>query len=189
VNCAVAVLSLIMKAAGGQEDIADAFANVGYLIVATVMAMVAQILLCYVVLFAVMTKSNPFPYLRCIIPAQTMAFACASSAATIPVTLKSVEATGQVPPAIAGFVIPLGATVNMDGGAIYFPYSCIWLAVLNGVEVNIGHLLLLVIISTIGSIGTAPVPVRTMFGATGRLHLPFLNVVSLCFAFRALVWS
>jgi Na+/H+-dicarboxylate symporter len=157
---AVAVLSLIMKAVGGQEDFTVAFENVGYLIVSFVSAVVAQIFLCYIVLFFVMTKSNPFAYLRYIIPAQTMAFACASSAATIPVTLKSVESTGRVPSAIAGFVIPLGATVNMDGGAIYFPCACIWLAVLNGVEVNIGHLVLLVIIATLGSIGTAPVPVR-----------------------------
>jgi Na+/H+-dicarboxylate symporter len=158
--CTVAVLSLIMKAVGGQDDLAGAFGNVAYLVVATVMAMLAQIVFCYIGLFAFLTRSNPITYLRFIVPAQTMAFACASSAATIPVTLKCLEATGRVPAAIAGFVIPLGATVNMDGGAIYFPCACIWLAVLNGVEVNFGHLILLVIISTIGSVGTAPVPVR-----------------------------
>jgi Na+/H+-dicarboxylate symporter len=161
--CVVAVLSLIMKAVGGQDDLAGAFGNVGYLMVATVLAMLAQIFFCYIGLFAFMTRSNPFTFLRFIVPAQTMAFACASSAATIPVTLKSLEASGRVPAAIAGFVIPLGATVNMDGGAIYFPCACIWLAVLNGVEVNFGHLILLVIISTIGSVGTAPVPVRYFF--------------------------
>jgi solute carrier family 1 (high affinity glutamate transporter) protein 2 len=160
-----------MKAVGGQEDLAGAFENVGYLVVATVLAMVAQIFLCYFGLFALMTRTNPFAYLRFIVPAQTMAFACASSAATIPVTLKCVESTGRVPASIAGFVIPLGATVNMDGGAIYFPCACIWLAVLNGVEVNFGHLILLVIISTIGSVGTAPVPVRCISTSASLLLL------------------
>lgn len=115
------MLSLITKAVGGQENLADAFENVGYLVLATIIAMILQVLLVYVGLFAFITKSNPFAYLRCIVPAQTMAFACASSAATIPVTLKSVDSTGKVPGSIARFVIPLGATVNMDGGAIYFP--------------------------------------------------------------------
>lgn len=156
---------------------AGAFENVGYLVMATSIAMILQVFVVYLGMFAVITKSNPFEYLKHIVPAQVMAFACASSAATIPVTLKSVEATGKVPKAIASFVVPLGATVNMDGGAIYFPCACIWLAVQNGADVNIGSYLLLVIIATIGSAGTAPVPsaslvliitaYNTVFNTTG----------------------
>jgi Na+/H+-dicarboxylate symporter len=141
------------------------------------MAMILQFFLVYVGFFFLFTRSNPFTYLKHIIPAQTMAFACASSAATIPMTLKSVQATGRVPKSIARFVVPLGATVNMDGGAIYFPCACIWLAVLNGIEPDIASYFLLVIISTIGSAGTAPVPsaslvliitaYNTVFNTTG----------------------
>jgi Na+/H+-dicarboxylate symporter len=78
---------------------------------------------------------------------------------------------------VARFVVPLGATVNMDGGAIYFPCACIWMAVLNGIEPNIGNYILLIVLATIGSIGTAPVPsaslvliitaYNTVFGTTG----------------------
>jgi Na+/H+-dicarboxylate symporter len=171
------VLSLIIKAVGGQEDLANMFENVGYLVVATMLAMILQFFVVYVGFFAFFTRSNPFAYLKFIIPAQTMAFACASSAATIPVTLKSVKASGRVPDSIARFVIPLGATVNMDGGAIYFPCACIWLAILNGITPDIGSYFLLVIISTIGSAGTAPVPsaslvliitaYNTVFNTTG----------------------
>jgi Na+/H+-dicarboxylate symporter len=174
---AVAVLSLIIKAVGGQNDLAGMFENVGYLVVATVLAMLLQFLVVYIGFFAFFTRTNPFTYLKFIVPAQTMAFACASSAATIPVTLKSVKSTGRVPDAIARFVIPLGATVNMDGGAIYFPCACIWLAILNGITPDIGSYFLLVIISTIGSAGTAPVPsaslvliitaYNTVFNTTG----------------------
>lgn len=130
-----AVWSLIVKAVGTQSDLKAAFSNVGYLVVATLIAMLAHYLLVSWGLFALITKSNPASYMKHIIPAQTMAFACASSAATIPVTLRSVANTGKVPDSIARFVIPLGATVNMDGGAIYFPCACIWLAILNGIEV------------------------------------------------------
>ena len=86
-----------------------------------------------------------------------MGFASASSAATIPINLKSVLSAG-CHPTIARFVIPLGATINMDGAAIYFPVACIWLAIYNGVTPNISNYILLVIISTFGSMGAAPVP-------------------------------
>ena len=172
-----AVFSLIVKAVGSQDNFSESFANVGYLVVATMLAMIAHYLVIHWGLFSIVSRSNPWSYMKKIIPAQTMAFACASSAATIPMTLKSVMTTGRVPDSIARFVIPLGATVNMDGGAIYFPCACIWLAVLNGIEVNAAHYVMLVFIATIGSMGTAPVPsaslvliitaYNTVFNTTG----------------------
>ena len=156
---------------------ADAFENVGYLVIATILAMLFHYFFTYVGCYLFFTRTNPFTYLRHLVPAQTMAFACASSAATIPMTLKCVKSTGIVPDAVGRFVVPLGATVNMDGGAIYFPCASIWLAILNGIEVNASHYILLVIISTIGSVGTAPVPsaslvliitaYNTVFNTTG----------------------
>merc|ERR1712157_572376 len=65
---------------------------------------------------------------------------------------------GRVPDVISRFVIPFGAVVNMDGGAVYFVCATIWLAVLNGQDVNASDFVILIIIATLGSIGTAPVP-------------------------------
>lgn len=136
-----------------------------------------QVFIVYIGAYALITRSNPFAYLKHITPAQTMAFASASSAATIPMTIKSVLSTGRVSETITRFVVPLGATVNMDGGAIYFPCACIWLAVLNGITPTVSDYILLVIIATIGSAGTAPVPsaslvliitaYNTVFNTTG----------------------
>mmetsp|Transcript_12509 Transcript_12509/g.19023 ORF Transcript_12509/g.19023 Transcript_12509/m.19023 type:complete len:523 (-) Transcript_12509:163-1731(-) len=172
-----AVTSLIVSAVGKRSDLKQAFTNVGYLVVATMLAMAFHFFVVHVSLLTFVRRSNPFTYLSKIIPAQTMAFACASSAATIPMTLRSVRSTGVVPDHIARFVIPLGATINMDGGAIYFPCACIWMAVLNGVNIDASSYILLVIIATIGSAGTAPVPsaslvliitaYNTVFNATG----------------------
>lgn len=71
----------------------------------------------------------------------------------------------------------MGATINMDGGAIYFPCACIWLAILNGITPTFGNYILLCILATVGSAGTAPVPsaslvliitaYNTVFGTTG----------------------
>jgi Na+/H+-dicarboxylate symporter len=172
-----AVLSLIVKAVGSRSDLKQAFANVGFLVVATILAMIVHFAVVHCCTLAFVQKQNPFIYLRNLVPAQTMAFACASSAATIPVTLRSVHGSGMVPEAIARFVVPLGATINMDGGAIYFPCACIWLAILNGITPDASSYILLVIIATVGSAGTAPVPsaslvliitaYNTVFNATG----------------------
>lgn len=172
-----AVLSLIANAIGKQDDLKDSFSNVGYLVLATLLAMLTHVFVVYVGLFAFMTKTNPFGYLKFLLPAQTTAFACSSSAATIPVTLQCAKNTGRVPDPIAKFVIPMGATINMDGGAIYFPCACIWMAILNGLEPNFGDYILLIVLATVGSAGTAPVPsaslvliitaYNTVFGTSG----------------------
>lgn len=172
-----AVLSLIAQAIGQQDDLASSFANVGYLILASLTGFILHFVITDICLFAFLTKTNPLPYLKQIIPAQVTALSCASSAATLPVTLRCVKNTGLVPDDIRNFVCPLGATVNMDGSAIYFPCACIWLAYLNGVEPTAASYILLIILSTVGSVGTAPVPssalvliitaYNTVFGGTG----------------------
>jgi Na+/H+-dicarboxylate symporter len=172
-----AVLSLIASSIGKQSNLGPMFSNIGLLMASSFLAWGLQVGFVYIGLFALLTKSNPFPYLKQIIPAQLFAFASASSAATIPTTLAAVRSTGKVPDVIGRFVVPFGATVNMDGGAVYFVCACIWLAVLNGEEVTLASFLLLIIIATMGSIGTAPVPsaslvliitaYNTVFGGTG----------------------
>lgn len=172
-----AVMSLITSSIGRQSDLSQAFSNIGLLMGSSFLAWGMQVLFVYIGLFAILTKSNPFTYLKFIIPAQLFAFASASSAATIPTSLKAVRSTGVVPDVIGKFVIPFGATVNMDGGGVYFVSACVWLAVLNGQEVNFASFLLLIIIATLGSIGTAPVPsaslvliitaYNTVFGGDG----------------------
>lgn len=172
-----AVLSLISSAVGSQSNLADSFSNVGFLCLAVMSGMFVHVFFVYTSMFYYITRDNPFHYFKYILPAQTTAFACASSAATMPVTLECAESSGRVPTTIARFVIPLGATINMDGSAIYFPCACIWLAVLNGITPNFGNYVLLAILSTIGSAGTAPVPsaglvmvltaYNSVFGTTG----------------------
>lgn len=172
-----AVFSLIVQAVGGQDDLAGSFANVGWLICAMLVGFITHFIVVDIALFAVLSRMNPFTYLKHMIPAQTTALACASSAATLPVTLRCVKNTGVVPDTIRNFVCPLGATINMDGSAIYFPGACIWLAVLNGEDINAASYILLIILSTVGSAGAAPVPssglvlvitaYNTVFGTTG----------------------
>ena len=145
-------MSLIANAIGSQDDLSGSFSNVGWLIAANLLGFLAHFLITDVLFFYFASGGvNPFSYLKHIVPAQTTALACASSAATLPVTLRCVKATGMVPDDIRNFVCPLGATINMDGSAIYFPCACIWLAILNGIDPNAGSYILLIILSTVGS--------------------------------------
>jgi Na+/H+-dicarboxylate symporter len=94
-----------------------------------------------------------------------------ASSATIPMTLKSVRSTGVVPESVLRFVVPLGATINMDGSAIYFPCAVSG-SVLNGIEPNVAHYLLV----TIGSAGTAfsagLVLIVTVYNTLGTTGIP-----------------
>jgi len=178
-----AVLSLIAAEFGKQNDLAHMFSNIGLLLAASFLGWALQIGVVYIGLFTFLTRSNPFVYLKHIIPAQMVAFVTASSACTIPTSLEAVKSTGRVPDVIGRFVIPFGAIVNMDGSAVYFACACIWLAVLNGEEITAVSFIILIIICTMGSIGTAPVPsaglvliltaYHTVFGGEGTVPTGF----------------
>eukprot|EP00980_Cylindrotheca_fusiformis_P013187 scaffold3351_cov80-Cylindrotheca_fusiformis.AAC.2 len=146
------------SAVGKQTDLTDSFSNVGVLCISVIVGLFVQVFFVYTGIFYFITRDNPFGFFKYLIPAQTTAFACASSAATMPVSLQCAEASGRIPKSIARFVIPVGATINMDGSAIYFPCTCVWLAALNGITPTFANYIMLVIVSTIGSAGTAPVP-------------------------------
>lgn len=173
-----AVCSMIIRAISNEEDLAKLFAMVGLLMGCTWVAFALQYFVVYCGLYTFLVRKNPFTYTKHLLPAQIMAVASASSAATIPVSISSTLSSGEVTETIARFVIPLGATVNMDGGAIYFPCACIWLAVYNGEPLNAASYILLVILATFGSMGTAPVPnaslalimtaYNTVFNTTGE---------------------
>mmetsp|Transcript_9766 Transcript_9766/g.9420 ORF Transcript_9766/g.9420 Transcript_9766/m.9420 type:complete len:235 (-) Transcript_9766:449-1153(-) len=153
-----AVFSLLVKRLGNDRNLEESFANIGYLFAATIVGMIMHVIITHLIIFPFVTKINPLKYLSHMTPAFAMAFASSSSAATLPVTMKCVESTGRVPSNIARFVLPLGATINMDGTAIYIPAACIWMAKLNGITPNAAQYIVLIILGTVGSAGAAPVP-------------------------------
>lgn len=97
---------MVAKAIASQDDLPSLFANIGLLMASAMCAWIFQIVFVYIGLFAALTRSNPIEYLKHIVPAQVFAFACASSAATIPISLAAVKSTGRVPETIGRFVIP-----------------------------------------------------------------------------------
>jgi len=175
----IAVLSLVSSALGKNKELGSVFADIGILVATTLIAFAIHYFVFLPSLFFFFVKKNPFPYMAKLVPAQTFAFASASSVATLPVTTKVISECKDIPSSVRNFCLALGATINMDGGAIYFPVSIVFLAVSTGLsdELNVASYALMVLLSTLGAVGTAPVPsaslvliitaFNTVFSTTG----------------------
>jgi Na+/H+-dicarboxylate symporter len=109
-------------------------------------------------MFYFITKRSPFIYFRRMLPALTTAFSTASSSATIPVTLECVIENNKIEPKIADFVIPLGATINMDGTALYEAVAAVFIAQIYGIELSIGQLIIIFFTATLAAVGAAGIP-------------------------------
>jgi Na+/H+-dicarboxylate symporter len=97
-------------------------------------------------------------FFKAIAPAQFLAFSSSSSAATLPVTMDCVHDNLGVREEVGSFVLPIGATVNMDGTSLYQAVAVVFLAQLHGVDLNLTQQLTIVLTATLASIGTAAVP-------------------------------
>lgn len=103
-------------------------------------------------------KLNYRKFMKALSPAQLLAFSTSSSAATLPVTLECVEKGVGVDRKITGFVLPIGATVNMDGTSLYQAIAVIFLAQMHMVDLTFAQQLTIVLTATLASIGSAAVP-------------------------------
>ncbi len=97
-------------------------------------------------------------FLKGISPAQMLAFSTSSSAATLPVTLECVEENLEVDPKVSSFVLPIGATVNMDGTSLYQAVAVIFLAQMHMIELDLAQQLTIILTATLASIGSAAIP-------------------------------
>ena len=136
-----------------NTQILNVLEQLGYLVAALCTGLIMQVVFVYFGLYIFFVRKNPLKFLKTMVPAQCLAFASASSAATLPVTIDCAVGAGSSD-GVARFCIPLGATVNMDGGAIYIICASVWLAYNNGIVPTAGDYILLVICATFGSMGT-----------------------------------
>ncbi len=136
----------------------DIFKDVAMYVVSLVAVLVFHAMVSYSVLLHIFTKMNPLKFFRKMKHVILFAFSTSSSAATIPVTLKTVTKDLGVNPNIASFVVPVGASINMDGTAIMQGMATIFIAQIAGVDLTFIQYLEIVLLAVIASIGTAAVP-------------------------------
>ncbi|MEM6799575.1 MAG: dicarboxylate/amino acid:cation symporter [Planctomycetota bacterium] len=123
-----------------------------------VVAGLAMMIAFYSVLVRVFTGRAINFFFRGISPAQLLAFSTSSSAATLPVTMERVEEHLGVEEEVASFVLPIGATVNMDGTSLYQAVAAVFIAQALGADLTLGNQLQIVVTATLASIGSAAVP-------------------------------
>ncbi len=112
----------------------------------------------YVTLVYIFTKRTPAFFMNGMSPAQLLAFSTSSSAATLPVTMERVEEHLGVDEEVASFVLPIGATINMDGTSLYQAVAAVFIAQAFGMDLSLTAQLGIIVTATLASIGTAAVP-------------------------------
>ncbi|TVZ28256.1 Na+/H+-dicarboxylate symporter [Gillisia sp. Hel_I_86] len=140
-----------------ESPSADLFAALAMYAV-TVLIGLALMIGFYILIVWIFTKNKPGFFLNGIAPAQLLAFSTSSSAATLPVTMERVEEHLGVHKEVTSFVLPIGATINMDGTSLYQAVAAVFIAQAFGIDLTIGAQLGIIVTATLASIGSAAVP-------------------------------
>ena len=131
--------------------------SLAMVLVTAYIAYIIHMTLVYSMLVKGLAGLNPIEFFKGMAPAMILAFSSASSVGTLPLNLECAEKLGAKKD-LASFIIPLGATINMDGTAIYQGVCAVFIAACFGVELTLGQIATIVITATLASIGTAGVP-------------------------------
>jgi len=150
-----AVVAELGRDTGQLKELLGAL--VGYM-ATVVIGLALHLFVVYALLVKFLARRPVGAFFRSIAPAQLLAFSSSSSAATLPVTMSCVEKKMGVDEEISSFVLPLGATVNMDGTGLYQGVAAVFIATVFGMSLTFGQQLEIILTAALASIGTAAVP-------------------------------
>jgi proton glutamate symport protein len=137
---------------------ATLFIALGKYSLTVIAGLLLMILVVYPLILRLFTKVKYLDFFKGISPAQMLAFSTSSSAATLPVTMERCEDHLGVSEEVSSFVLPLGATINMDGTSLYQAVAAVFIAQAFGIELDLSQQLTIVLTATLASIGAAAVP-------------------------------
>ena len=143
---------------GDLNNVIELFSALGLYSLAVVTGLLIMILVVYPIILRLFTKMNYLDFFKGIMPAQMLAFSTSSSAATLPVTMERCEDHLGVSEEVSSFVLPLGATINMDGTSLYQAVAAVFIAQAFGIDLDLTQQLTIVLTATLASIGAAAVP-------------------------------
>ena len=137
---------------------AELIKALGVFSLSVVAGLLIMMFLIYPSILKIFTRVGFIPFIKGILPAQMLAFSTSSSAATLPVTMECVEKNLGVPEEVSSFVLPLGATINMDGTSIHQGVSAVFIAQAFGIDLTLGQQITILLTAILSSIGAAAVP-------------------------------
>jgi Na+/H+-dicarboxylate symporter len=165
-------------------DSAALFSALGMYALVVVVGLLSMVFIIYPAFIVFLTRIKYLKFLRGIFPAQLLAFSTSSSAATLPVTKRCVENNLGVDKEVSSFVLPIGATINMDGTSLYQAVAAVFIAQAYGLDLSFVQQLTIVLTATLASIGSAAVPGAGMVMLVivlSSVHLP-IEGIALIFA-------
>jgi len=134
------------------------FIALGKYSLTVIIGLLLMIVLIYPMILRLFTRVKYLDFFKAISPAQMLAFSTSSSAATLPVTMERCEEHLGISEEVSSFVLPLGATINMDGTSLYQAVAAVFIAQVFGIDLNLSQQLTIVLTATLASIGAAAVP-------------------------------
>ncbi|XP_014667300.1 PREDICTED: excitatory amino acid transporter-like [Priapulus caudatus] len=140
------------------ESMAETAKQLGLYMVTVISGLMIHALIVLPLLFFLITRNNPLSFCKGMLQAWITALGTASSSATLPITFRCLEENNHVDKRVTRFVLPIGATVNMDGTALYEAVAAIFIAQMNGVNLSIGEIITVSLTATAASIGAASIP-------------------------------
>ena len=153
------IAQTINKVAGDDHDqVAELLGALGFYMIAVVVGLIIHLLVTYITILKVYVKMPLKTFFTGIGPAQLLAFSTSSSGATLPVTMERCEDELGVSEEVSSFVLPLGATINMDGTALYQAVAAVFISQAIGLDLSLLDQLTIVLTTVLASIGTAAVP-------------------------------
>lgn len=156
-----ALLAGVVSQMAGDDvsKVYEIFKGLSWYSLTVFLGLMIMIFIVYPFVMKLFVKRIPYRgFFKAISPAQTLAFSTSSSAATLPVTMECVEQNLGVDKKISSFVLPIGATVNMDGTCLYQAVAVVFMAQIHMIDLTIGQQLTIVVTATLASIGSAAVP-------------------------------
>ena len=153
-----ALIASKLGAAGGGDLFLTELAKIGKYAWTVILALLIHGVLVLPVILYFVTGRNPLVYFKNLTPALTTSFSTASSSATLPVTIECAEENNQVSRKASLFVLPLGATVNMNGTALYEAVAVMFIAQMMGIEMGFAEQMIVLITATLAGIGAAGIP-------------------------------
>lgn len=154
----IGVFFLILSKLLEMDDIVGVFAKLGLYFLTVACGIIFHGFVILPSIFFLLTKKNPFKFIGNMAQAIATAFGTSSSSATLPVTIQCLEQHNKVDPRVSRFVLPIGATINMDGTALYEAVAAIFIAQLRGIPMTFTNIIAVSITATAASIGAAGIP-------------------------------
>lgn len=154
----IGILFLIAGKIVEMDDISTVGGQLGMYTITVIIGLMIHGMFVLPTLYFVVTRKNPFVFIGGLLQALITALGTSSSSATLPITFKCLEENNKVDKRVTRFVLPVGATINMDGTALYEALAAIFIAQVNGLDMSFGQILTISITATAASIGAAGIP-------------------------------